>query len=436
VVRIHSGSQIKYGKAIFIKVTDVYIILIQVEIMKLLALLFIFITFSIHPIFAKNQTLHISNFLAYHSTHFLDIENSLRSSDKGISKFNIKYDTVNSSSMLALNYDNYNKFTLDGSYIQYNYGIATYGVGVVDRHWSLSQNTSLILSRNARPSKSIYLQLKNKFGYEWLPQEANWSLEIFNGITEGSLNNTKSMLYGARAIISPIEGLDFELIQTGQWGGNGYSTGISALKAVILSDSNIGTNSNINKMAGFGVSYLLPKDIIPLRIYIQAIGEDEAGSLPSCFSYLVGAELSNTKIMYPTTVGFEALDTRIDTSTTGYCGPNTMYNNTTYDYTNYGKVLGAPIDTEGTSIGLYVQSQISQKTNIKFSTKSVVINDNNWSGHRLSSKRQSGLINSLGISWNKNNISFNGDIYNQNFNLDKASIESGYGVSFSSSISF
>jgi hypothetical protein len=57
----------------------------------------------------------------------------------------------------------------------------------------------------------------------------------------------------------------------------------------------------------------------------------------------------------------------------------------TYSYTNYGKTMGAAIDTEGTSLALYVRSQISQKINIEFTTKSVVINDNNWSGHRLSS---------------------------------------------------
>ena len=404
--------------------------------MKLLTLLFIFISFSVYPTFAQKQSLRMSTFLAYHSKYFLDSENSLSSSVKGMSKFNIKYDTLNSESKLALNYDEYNNFNFDGSYIQYTKGITTYGMGAIDRHWSLSKNTSLILSQNARPSKSIYLKLKNRFGYEWLPHEANWSFEVFNGITEGSLNNTKSMLLGARAIISPIEGLDFELIQTSQWGGKGYGVSISALKAAIFKNSNSGPNSNINKMAGFGVSYLIPKDIIPLRIYTQAIGEDEAGNLPSCYSYLVGVELSNTKVMHPTTIGIEALDTRINTSTRGFCGPNSMYNNNTYDYTNYGKVLGTPIDTEGTSIGLYVQSQMSHKINIKFSSKSVVINDNNWSDHRLSSKRQSGLINSFGISWNENNISLNGDIYNQDFNLDKASIERGYGVRFSAAIKF
>ena len=240
-----------------------------------------------------------------------------------------------------------------------------------------------------------------------MPSKANWSLEVFNGFAEGSLNETKSLLLGARIILSPFEGLDFELVQTSQWGGKGYSTGISALGAALFFDTNDNSNSNINKMAGFGISYLIPSNIIPLRIYGQAVGEDEAGNLPSCYAYLAGVEWSNT-----------------------------IYNNGTYDYINYGDTMGAAIDTEGNSLELFGQSQISQKISIKYSTKLVTINDKNSAGHRLSSKRQSGLINSLGASWNKNNIRFNVNIYDQGFTLDKASIKSSSGVGFSSSIIF
>ena len=403
--------------------------------MKLLVLIFIFITFNLHPIFAEKQTLRMSTVLAYHSEHFLDLKNNLRSSNKGISKFDIKYDTVNSTSQLTLNYDGNNNFNLDGSNFQYSKGIATYGVGAVERHWSFSDNTSLILSNNARPSKSIYLKLENRFAYNWMPSNIDWSFEAFNGFTDGSLNENKSMLLGLRAILSPVEGLQFELVQTSQWGGKGYSTGISALGATLVFDTNLNSNSNINKMAGFGISYKIPA-IIPMRIYGQAIGEDEAGNLPSCYAYLAGFEWENTKVKYPISVGIEAVDTRIGRTKNGFCGPNTIYNNNTYDYTNYGKTIGTAIDTEGTSLALYVGSQISQKINIKFATKSVVINDDNWSGHRLSSKRQSGFINSLSVSWIKDNISFNGDIYNQGFNLDKINIQSGSGVGFSTKILF
>jgi hypothetical protein len=408
----------------------------QIKIMKLLSLLFIFITFSNHPIFAQKQTLRISTFLAYHSEHFLGLGKSRRSSDKGLSKFNIKYDTVNSESQLALNYDGYNNLTFDGSYLQYSKGIATYGIGKIDRHWSFSNNTSLILSNNARPSESIYLKLENRFGYNWLPSKANWSLEVFNGITEGSLKSNKSMLLGMRAILTPIEGLDFELVQTSQWGGKGYDTGLSALSAALLLDTNNNSNSSINKMAGFGISYLTPNYITPLRIYGQMIGEDEAGNLPSCYAYLAGLEWSNTKIRYPTTIGIEGLDTRIKKTTNGNCGPNTMYNNSVYDYTNYGDTMGTAIDTEGNSIEFFGQSQVSKEINIEYSTKAITINNNNWSDHRLSSNRQSGYLSSIGISWSKNNINFNGNIFYQDFVLDKKNINNGYGIWLSSSVIF
>ena len=404
--------------------------------MKLLASVLIFISFSANPIFAQKQSLRISTFLAYHSKYFLYLQNNLRSSEKGISKFNIKYDTVNSASQITLNYDKNNSFTLDGSYLQYTKGIVTFGVGKVDRHWSFSDNTSLILSNNARPSESIYLKLKNRFGYDWLPSKSNWSFEVFNGFTNGSLNGSRSMLLGMRAILSPVEGLDFELVKTSQWGGKGYSSGLSALRGALLTDTNVGSNHNINKMAGFGISYTLPIKIIPLRIYGQAIGEDEAGSLPSCNAYFAGLEWKNKKIKYPTIVGIEAIDTRIGKTGKGFCGPNTMYNNSIYKYTNYGKSIGAAIDSEGTSLSLFVQSQLSQKINVGLATKLVVINDNNFSGHRLSSNRQPGFINSLDVTWVKNNINLKGDIYYHGFNLDKANIKSGYGVGFSSSIMF
>lgn len=374
--------------------------------------------------------------MAFHSERFLGLQSGLRSSDNGISKFSIKYNTDNFAPKLTLNYDGYNNLNLDGSYFQYSKGIATFGAGAIDRHWSFSNKSSLILSHNTRPSKSVYLKLKNRFGNDWLSPKANWSLEVFNGFTEGSLDNSKSMLLGARVVLSPSEGFDFELVQTSQWGGKPFSSGISALGAATFFDSNDSRSANINKMSGFGISYLVPKKIMPLRIYGQAIGEDEAGNLPSCFAYLAGIEWKGTKNKYQTTVGVEAIDTRIATTSHGYCGPNTLYNNNTYQYTNYGDTMGAAIDTEGTSLELFGKTQLSQKINIEFSTKYLTINDNDWTGHRLSSNRETGLVNSLAISWNTNNLKFNVNIFNQDYTLDKASIKNSSGLGFSSSIIF
>ena len=404
--------------------------------LKLFVIFLLFNTFSLQPIFAQNQALDINASLAIQSSKALGLQSGLKGSKKSKAKFNIRHDSNNSSLQLTLNYDKNNKLTFDDSYLQVNSNIATFGVGAIDRHWSFSDRTSLVLSNNARPFESIYLKLKNKFKTNWIPSNTDWSFEIFNGYIEGTSKNKNSMLLGMRAVLSPIEGLDFELIQTSQWGGRNYSNGLSALGAALFMDTNDNSNSNINKMAGFGISYLISNKTIPLRVYGQAVGEDEAGNLPSCYGYLAGLEYSNTNIKYPTILGIEYVDTRIKKTHNGNCGPNTMYNNNTYQYTNYGDTMGAPIDTEGTSLELFGKSQISQKINIEYSTKLLTVNDHNWSGHPLSSKREKGLVNSLGASWNKNNISLNGNIYHQSFELDNAKIRSGYGISFFSSITF
>ena len=59
-----------------------------------------------------------------------------------------------------------------------------------------------------------------------------------------------------------------------------------------------------------------------------------------------------------------------------------MYNNSTYDYINYDTVLGVPIDTEGTSLELFGQSQVNKNLDINYSTKFLSINDKDYSQHR------------------------------------------------------
>ena len=87
-------------------------------------------------------------------------------------------------------------------------------------------------------------------------------------------------------------------------------------------------------------------------------------------------------------------------------------------------------------IFLFGKSQISQKINIEYLTKLLTINDKDWSDHRLSSKRERGLVNSLGLTWNTKNLKFNINIYNQDYTLDKAEIEKSFGLSFFSSMKF
>ena len=376
-------------------------------------------------IFADPNQIHFNTKYIYNLVNYLGNQDS---HNKSILKLNAKKLTPNFNTQLSFSIKN-NTYTFDETYFQYKRGILTFGIGSISRNWSFSPNTSLILSSNARPSKAIYFKVNNE-------SNNKFSFEIFNGITENSLGNKDSLLLGARLIVSPIKSLKFELLQTSQWAGSGYNNNLNALYAALINDTNDGENSNINKIAGFGISYTLPIKKLPTRIYAQAVGEDEAGSLPSSYMYLAGIEWQTLNNVSPKRIGFEIVDTRIEKTEHGFCGPNTAYNNGIYDYTNYGLVLGAPIDTESKSIEIYGDAKIMHTFRIKFSLKKVIINDKSWTDHRLSSSREVGLIKYGSLSWEKDKMHFTSKIYHQDIDLDKGNYKNKIGIGLTTSLIF
>jgi len=399
-------------------------------------LLVIISTFiNTQPLFSQNNTLNMSLGTAFNSGNVLGVYNNLKTQNKSNVNFNLEYSKRSLSSQLSLNFDDHDKLSFDNSYVNYEKGIANLSIGKVDRIWSFSEKSSLILSSNSRPLEALSLKLENRFNTNWMPSIANWSFELVNGSTRNSLNGKNSMLSGARIVISPYESLNFEFIQTVQWGDQNnklYSTDISAF----FLDSNDGTNYKVNKMAGFGLSYSVPLNKSTYRFYSQAIGEDEAGNLPSCYAWMAGLELTAPEMQFPTTLSIEAIDTRVKKSTNGFCGANFMYNNGVYDYINYDTVLGVPIDTEGTSLEFFGQSVINNNLSLNYSTKFLNINDKNYSQHRLSSKRSLGTISSLGVNWKKDGFNLGGSISYQDLILDKANVSNGTIFSLYTSVKF
>ena len=373
---------------------------------------------------------------ALNSGNVLRVYNNLRTQNKSNVNLNLEYSKRSLSSQLSINFDDHDKQSINNSYVNYKKGIANLSIGKIDRIWSFSKKSSLILSSNSRPLEAISINLKNKFNTQWLPSTANWSVELINGSTKNSLNGKNSMLFGARVVINPSKKLNFEILQIGQWGDQNDKLYSSNINALLFTNTNEGPKSNLNKMAGFGVSYSMPLNKNTYRFYSQTIGEDEAGSLPSCFAWMAGLELTAPKMKFPTTLLIEAVDTRVKRSTHGNCGPNTMYNNGVYDYINYDTVLGVPIDTEGTSLEIFGQSQVNNNLDINYSTKFLSINHKDYTQHRLSSKRNSGTITSLGIYWGKDEFELGGNVSYQDLILDKANVSNGTIFSLFSSIKF
>ena len=130
---------------------------------KLLNVSILIVVLNIKPSFAEKQKIQINTGATFYSSEFLGQKNNLKSSNKVVVNLSTRYDLNNLSSQVALSFDGSNRLLLDGSYLQYVSGITTFGFGAIDRQWSFSDKTSLILSNNARPIKSVYLKLNNKF---------------------------------------------------------------------------------------------------------------------------------------------------------------------------------------------------------------------------------------------------------------------------------
>ena len=341
-------------------------------------------------------------------------------------------------SNISLNFNSENQLTFDQSYVEYKNNNKIFGIGKFDRNWSFSPNTSLILSTNARPTDSIYFTINNKEGPHGkiISLIGPWSFEVFNAFQSGSNKVNNSMLLGMRAIAEPVKNLKFELLKTSQWGGDNQPNNLSSLKSAIVGNSNEYSHSAINQMAGFGVSFLKNFHKIQSRSYAQFIGEDEAGGLPSCFMSLIGNEFYFTNKNLIQKFGVEYIDTRIKTTRHGNCGNNSAYNNGSYDYINYGKVLGAPIDTEGKSFHSWATKKLSEKISVKYSIKNYIINDTNWSSHRLSSTKQNGWQTNISTNWEHNSYNLSGILTFQDFLLNKVNYNQGFSLRFKAAFNF
>ena len=109
------------------------------------------ILLNTQPLFSQNDNLSLSVGTAFNSGNVLGLYNNLRTQNKSNINFNLEYSKRSISSQLSLNLDDQGKLKFDNSYINYENGITNINIGKIDRMWSFSKKSSLILSSNSRP---------------------------------------------------------------------------------------------------------------------------------------------------------------------------------------------------------------------------------------------------------------------------------------------
>jgi hypothetical protein len=195
--------------------------------------------------------------------------------------------------------DDGKKFRADGSYLGVNVGNFMISAGFVERWWGPGWDGSLILSTNARPIPGITLErnytdpFKNKL-LSWI---GPWRASIAIGETdENDVAVSNVRFLAARVDFRPRSWIEFALSRTAQWCGEDRPCGWNTFADMLLGrDNQVGAGASLddqpgNQMAGYDMKVRSPWKALPVAVYTQWIGEDEAGHLPSKFMGLLGLE--------------------------------------------------------------------------------------------------------------------------------------------------
>ena len=191
-----------------------------------------------------------------------------------------------------------NPLSLDESAIRVRLGAGRLYASVERRHWGPSWVGSLILDGGARPVPAVGWRKEDEsvFRSPLLSWLGPWHVDAFAGQLAQRSGPSHPHLLGARLQAMPLSGLELGVSGTLQWGGSGRPESLSSLLRAIGGQSNVDPSHPSgedpgNGLAGFDARYTRAFGATrTASVYGQAIGEDEAGNLPSHYLVMFGID--------------------------------------------------------------------------------------------------------------------------------------------------
>jgi hypothetical protein len=254
--------------------------------------------------------------------------------------------------------DDDQEFRPDGSYVGMSLGNWMLSVGWLDRWWGPGWDGNLLLTSNARPTPAISIERAQAkpFDVPILRWIGPWRFVTFMGQLEGDREDYENpLLFGMRIEMRPIPSLQIAASRSAQWCGDDRPCDLGTFWDLIVGNDNDQDLDEQpgNQLAGFDVRWTWPGSRVPLALYAQGIGEDEAGFLPSKYLGLFGAEtwgeLGDGSWRAHVEYADTACDFLSDPPEFGCAYTNVIY---TDGYRYRGRVLGHTIDADGESLSI------------------------------------------------------------------------------------
>jgi hypothetical protein len=183
----------------------------------------------------------------------------------------------------------------DGSYAAVVLGNWMLHAGYIDRWWGPGWEGSLIYGSNSRPIPSVTVErnFSDPIDHPWLHWLGQWRFSATMGQLESSREDApNARLFGMRFTWKPHSRVEIGLSRSAQWCGDGRPCDAETFWDLLTGNDNDQPREEQpgNQMAGFDARWSLPW--LPVAVYGQMIGEDEAGGLPSQFLGLFGMEMT------------------------------------------------------------------------------------------------------------------------------------------------
>lgn len=245
--------------------------------------------------------------------------------------------------------DNGHDVNVEGSYLAGKLWNQWLIAGQIPTYWGPGHDGSLIRGDTSRPVYGITAQraVQNAFETKWLSWIGSWQYQAFAGQLDDYKAIPDAKLLGLRLTAQPLPYLEFGASRILQWGGEGRSVSLDSLWNAIKGNDNFDSadDDKSNQIAGLDFRLnMQPLLQIPVGIYGQYVGEDEAGFLPAKKMYLAGTDFSSTYKNMPYQLYAEWADTRTNGQVDGVSYNHYIY---TDGYYQYGFPLGHAIGGDG-----------------------------------------------------------------------------------------
>ena len=234
--------------------------------------------------------------------------------------------------------DNDQDVNVEGSYLAGKLWNQWLIAGQIPTYWGPGHDGSLIRGDASRPVYGVTMQRaeQHAFANKWLSWIGPWQYQAFAGQLDDYDAVPDAKLIGLRVTAQPLPYLELGVSRAIQWGGEGRPESLSSLwDAFVGNKDNGGTGEPdpSNQIAGFDARLnLQPLLQVPMGMYAQYIGEDEAGGLPAKKMYLAGVDYSASYNNMPFQLYTEWTDTRSNGSADGISYNHHVYTDGFYQH--------------------------------------------------------------------------------------------------------